>query len=46
MWDWLSMLSLGFYVADPLGMPRTYVRVPDDSARAIEDGYRAPFAPN
>jgi hypothetical protein len=50
MWDWLSMLSLGFYVtpagnsdthttvADPLGMPRTYVRVPDDSAGALEDG--------
>jgi hypothetical protein len=50
MWDWLSMLSLGFYVtpagnsdthttvADPLGMPRTYVRVADDSADAIENG--------
>lgn len=50
MRDWLSMLSLGFYVtpagdsdthttvADPLGMPRTYVRVADDSAAALADG--------
>ena len=50
MHDWLSMLSLGFYVtpagdsdthttvADPLGMPRTYVRVADDSADGLEDG--------
>jgi hypothetical protein len=48
--DWLSMLSMGFYVtpagdsdthttvADPLGMPRTYVRVADDSAAALADG--------
>jgi hypothetical protein len=48
--DWLSMLSLGFYVtpagdsdthttvADPLGMPRTYVRVANDSADALADG--------
>lgn len=47
MADWLSMLSLGFYVtpagnsdthtiiADPAGMPRTYVRVPDDSPDAL-----------
>lgn len=47
MRDWLSMLSLGFYVtpngnsdthtlvSDPVGMPRTYVRVPDDSPAAL-----------
>jgi hypothetical protein len=47
MRDWISMLSLGFYVtpagnsdthtivADPAGMPRTYVRVADDSADAL-----------
>jgi hypothetical protein len=47
MFDWLSMLSIGFYVtpngnsdthtiiSDPLGMPRTYVRVPDDSSTAL-----------
>ena len=47
MRDWVSMLSLGFYVtpagnsdthtivADPAGMPRTYVRVADDSANAL-----------
>jgi len=47
MRDWLSMLSMGFYVtpagnsdthtivADPAGMPRTYVRVTDDSANAL-----------
>ena len=47
MRDWLSMLSIGFFVtpagnsdthtliADPAGMPRTYVRVPDDSAQAL-----------
>ncbi len=45
------MLSLGFYVtpagdsdthtvtADPLGMPRTYVRVPDDSPDALASGH-------
>ncbi|HSN27436.1 MAG TPA: CehA/McbA family metallohydrolase, partial [Kofleriaceae bacterium] len=50
MRDWLSMLSLGFYVtpagdsdthttvADPLGMPRTYVRVANDTAAALADG--------
>ncbi len=50
MRDWLSMLSLGFYVtpagdsdthtitADPLGMPRTYVRVADDSPDALASG--------
>ncbi|MBV8759241.1 MAG: PHP domain-containing protein [Deltaproteobacteria bacterium] len=50
MRDWLSMLSLGFYVtpagdsdthttvADPLGMPRTYVRVASDNAAALADG--------
>jgi hypothetical protein len=54
MRDWLSMLSLGFYVtpagdsdthttvADPLGMPRTYVRVADDSADALADGSAIP----
>jgi len=48
--DWLNMLSLGFYVvpagdsdthtvtADPLGMPRTYVRVDDDSPAALASG--------
>ncbi|MCX5748104.1 MAG: CehA/McbA family metallohydrolase [Proteobacteria bacterium] len=48
--DWLSMLSMGFYVtpagnsdthttnADAVGMPRTYVRVGDDSATALQDG--------
>lgn len=47
MRDWLSMLSFGFYVtpagnsdthtivSDPAGMPRTYVRVPDDSPAAL-----------
>jgi hypothetical protein len=47
MRDWLSMLSLGFFVtpagnsdthtlvADPAGMPRTYVRVSDDSGQAL-----------
>jgi hypothetical protein len=50
MRDWLSMLSLGLFVtpagnsdthysvADPVGMPRTYVRVGDDSASALETG--------
>ena len=50
MRDWLSMLSIGFYVtpagnsdthttvADPAGMPRTYVRVADDSSAALADG--------
>ena len=50
MRDWLSMLSMGFYVtpagnsdthttvADPVGMPRTYVRVADDSSGALVDG--------
>ncbi|MGE5181939.1 MAG: CehA/McbA family metallohydrolase [Acidobacteriota bacterium] len=50
MHDWLSMLSLGFFVtpagdsdthtvtADPLGMPRTYVRVSDDSSSALQSG--------
>lgn len=50
MRDWLSMLSMGLYVtpagnsdthttvADPLGMPRTYVRVADDSAASLADG--------
>jgi hypothetical protein len=47
MRDWLSMLSLGLFVtpagnsdthtlvADPAGMPRTYVRVTDDSGQAL-----------
>ncbi len=47
MRDWLSMLSMGFYVtpagnsdthtivADPAGMPRTYIYVGDDSPDAI-----------
>jgi len=50
MRDWVSMLSLGLFVtptgnsdthttvADPVGMPRTYVRVPDDSASALSSG--------
>jgi hypothetical protein len=50
MRDWVSMLSLGFYVtpagdsdthttvSDVLGMPRTYVRVADDSPGALADG--------
>jgi hypothetical protein len=50
MRDWLSMLSLGLYVtpagdsdthttvADPMGMPRTYVRVADDSGDALASG--------
>lgn len=50
MADWFSMLSLGFYVSpagnsdthtsvkDPMGMPRTYVRVADDSAAALQSG--------
>jgi hypothetical protein len=50
MRDWLSMLSIGFYVtpagdsdthttvSDPLGMPRTYVRVADDSPDALANG--------
>lgn len=48
--DWFSMLSLGLFVTpsgssdthttvgDPVGMPRTYVRVPDDSASALSSG--------
>jgi hypothetical protein len=47
MRDWLSMLSMGLYVtpsgssdthtvnADPPGMPRTFVRVADDSPTAL-----------
>lgn len=50
MRDWISMLSLGLFVTpagnsdthtsvnDPLGMPRTYVRVSDDSPSAIQSG--------
>jgi hypothetical protein len=50
MRDWLSMLSFGFYVTpagnsdthttvnDSVGMPRTYVRVPDDSPAALANG--------
>jgi hypothetical protein len=50
MRDWLSMLSLGLFVtpagdsdthttvSDPVGMPRTYVRVADDSAAALASG--------
>lgn len=50
MRDWLSMLSLGLFVTpagdsdthttvnDPVGMPRTYVRVPDDSGTALASG--------
>ncbi len=50
MRDWLSQLSLGLFVtptgnsdthttiADPIGMPRTYVRVGDDSAAALANG--------
>jgi hypothetical protein len=50
MRDWLSMLSLGFYVTpagnsdthtianDLVGMPRTYVAVTDDSSSALADG--------
>jgi hypothetical protein len=48
--DWLAMLSLGLFVtpagnsdthytiADPVGMPRTYVRVTDDSPSALSSG--------
>jgi hypothetical protein len=50
MRDWVSMLSLGFFVtpagdsdthstvSDPVGMPRTYVRVPDDSSAGLVNG--------
>ena len=50
MRDWLSMLSLGFYVTpagnsdthttanDLVGMPRTFVAVPDDSSSALANG--------
>ncbi|MBL0218593.1 MAG: PHP domain-containing protein [Myxococcales bacterium] len=50
MRDWLSMLSLGLFVTpagnsdthtsvtDPVGMPRTYVRVGDDSSSALVNG--------
>lgn len=50
MRDWLSMLSLGLFVtptgnsdthytiADPVGMPRTYVRVVDDTPSALSSG--------
>ena len=50
MRDWLGMLSLGLFVtpagnsdshttlADPIGMPRTYVRVADDSPAALISG--------
>ena len=52
MRDWLSMLSLGLFVtpagnsdthttvADPVGMPRTYIRVADDSAAALDERQR------
>lgn len=48
--DWFNMLNFGYYVApignsdthssvsDPVGMPRTLVRVPDDSGAALADG--------
>ncbi len=48
--DWFNMLSFGFYVApigssdthttvgDPVGMPRTMVRVSDDSDAALASG--------
>ncbi|MBZ0238171.1 MAG: CehA/McbA family metallohydrolase [Deltaproteobacteria bacterium] len=48
--DWFNMLSMGFYVAPignsdthesvktPVGMPRTMVRVPDDSGAALASG--------
>lgn len=48
--DWLAMLSLGFFVtpagnsdthssiSEPVGMPRTYLRVPDDSPAALASG--------
>lgn len=48
--DWFNLLSLGFYVApvgnsdthtsvnDPIGMPRTMVRVPSDGPAALADG--------
>jgi hypothetical protein len=51
--DWISMLSLGFFVtpagnsdthtsiSDPVGMPRTYIRVPDDSPAALASGEAA-----
>lgn len=54
MSDWFNFLSLGMQitpvgdsdthtiVADPMGMPRTYVRVLDDSTMAIEDGSVVP----
>ncbi len=50
MRDWFNMLSLGMYVtpagnsdthytsSDPVGMPRTYVRVSDDSPAALANG--------
>lgn len=50
MRDWFNMLSLGFVVtpagnsdthtaiSDPVGMPRTYVRVADDSPDALASG--------
>jgi hypothetical protein len=50
MRDWFNMLSIGYYVApvgnsdthtsvkDPVGMPRTMVRVPDDSPAALASG--------
>jgi hypothetical protein len=46
--DWFNMLSLGFFVtpagnsdthttvADPMGMPRTYVRVSNDSGAVLD----------
>ena len=51
--DWLSMLSLGLYVTpfgnsdthttvdEAVGMPRTYIRVPDDSPDALASGAAA-----
>lgn len=50
MRDWFNMLSLGLYLTpagnsdthtttkDPVGMPRTYVRVADDSPAALMNG--------
>ncbi len=50
MADWFNMLSFGFYVTplgnsdthssmrDPMGMPRTYVAVADDSSAMLRSG--------
>jgi hypothetical protein len=55
MRDWMNFLSFGFlptpvgvsdthtYIADPAGMPRTLVAIPDDSPASVAAGIRDPI---